>query len=74
MLIRYKIPYLNFNKTPAKIIGPLTRTSTCALGNYKWTKHIGNQLRMLNPLINHKTRGLNCKNYPNSSCISSTNC
>lgn len=32
----------SFNKTPAKIIEPATGASTCALGNQKWTRNIGN--------------------------------
>merc|ERR1719481_666693 len=48
-----ELPYPpNFNKTPAKIIEPLTGASTCALGNHWWKKNIGNLTKKDKNIIN----------------------
>merc|ERR1712060_206655 len=54
-LFKRKRPYPpSFNKIPAKIIEPETGASTCALGNHKWKKKIGNFTKNARILINQR--------------------
>jgi hypothetical protein len=53
-LFKRKRPYPpSFNKIPAKIIEPETGASTCALGNHKWKKKIGNLTKKASIIINN---------------------
>lgn len=57
IIIIRKIPIPpNFNKTAARIIEPPNGASTCALGNHKWKKNIGNLTRNAKIMKNHQSQ------------------
>jgi len=56
IIIRYIPIPPNFNNTAAKIIEPPRGASTCAFGNHKWKKNIGNFTRKAKILTTDHTK------------------